>query len=97
MMAPRRAPPCRHQRIGQAGQRDDVEVNHGVHLRHVAVQQWGMGADAGVIHQQRNARVLTQLFFQRVQLCGIGESAVMTSTLRPLSVVMCSASWFRRL
>ena len=59
-----RAPAARHEGrrhgIGQPHRRGHVQIDHAGHLLHVALQQRRMRADAGVIHQQRDAGVFAQ-------------------------------------
>ena len=49
-----------HRGVGQPGERADIEADHLIHLLDVGIEQRRRGADAGIVHQQRDARVGAQ-------------------------------------
>jgi hypothetical protein len=54
---------CRCGGISQAREHRNVESDHVVHLLDIGLQLRGNGADAGVVHGQRDARIVPQRRF----------------------------------
>lgn len=50
-----------HRRVGEARERRHVQVDHPGHRVDVAVEQRRVRADARIVHEQRDARILLQL------------------------------------
>ena len=60
-------------RIGQAGERGDIEVDDSSHLLDVRLQEGCDGRDAGIIDQQGDVGVVAQHGLHRGALCRVGE------------------------